>query len=638
MDGLQYRSGSWICLVRDSVVCLLPPETPEDRVREIWSLLGTNPALDRVFAAVSGGLTAQLADMPSFGVLARRERLHVLLRGPLELQQSGQGEPAASGEYVTTWSERVLTGSGTYTLRVTAPSPAGAPVAGMLPLESGAALVSALSFAFPPSVGVETGVEAGAEADVDQREVGEQQDTGQAQAATQGGAATQSVAATQGGAAGRAQPAVAAVGAEPAVHRAGAESAGAERPGDEPARAAQSSPHQPEQSAREQLAAQSAPGQPARASAVTDAGTAAATDAETAAAAVSDDGEQPDLGETVRPPEDIEVPAETLQPADAAQPGPAGAPRRSAAQAGKAGSAGPLPPAPPAGNPLIDSVPWLRSDSAAAAAQVSAGRISAAPAPGPQVSAAEASAPRVSAGQGVPAAPEIPAAPEVPADQRSAAYGVGQPQPAPSVPAAPAGPVHTIDPGHTIDPARDGDPDHDGDTIMSSDLAKPAPAAAVSESRPVTAPTVLARTCPQGHANPPTRSVCALCAQPLGEEPQPVNRPPLGKVVFSTGQVEALDRNIVIGRQPSVARTPGSVMPRMVQVPSSGGDISRSHAEIRLEGWHVMLRDLNSTNGTVLVRAGQLPHRLGQGEAVIVLDGDTAELGDDVWIRFEGLA
>ncbi|MCQ1954441.1 FHA domain-containing protein [Arthrobacter sp. zg-Y238] len=76
----------------------------------------------------------------------------------------------------------------------------------------------------------------------------------------------------------------------------------------------------------------------------------------------------------------------------------------------------------------------------------------------------------------------------------------------------------------------------------------------------------------------------------------------------------------------------------MVQVPSSGGDISRSHAEIRLEGWHVMLRDLFSTNGTVLVRNGQLPHRLGQGEGVIVLDGDTAELGDDVWIRFEGLA
>ena len=183
----------------------------------------------------------------------------------------------------------------------------------------------------------------------------------------------------------------------------------------------------------------------------------------------------------------------------------------------------------------------------------------------------------------------------------------------------------------------DADLDHDGDTIMSSELANAAPPPA-PDSRPITAPTVLARTCPVGHANPPTRSVCALCGQPLGEDPQPVPRPALGRAVFSTGQVEALDKNMVIGRQPSVARTPGSVMPRMVQVPSGGGDISRSHAEIRLEGWHVMLRDLNSTNGTVMVRDGQLPHRLGQGEAVIVLDGDVAELGDGVWVRFEGLA
>lgn len=148
---------------------------------------------------------------------------------------------------------------------------------------------------------------------------------------------------------------------------------------------------------------------------------------------------------------------------------------------------------------------------------------------------------------------------------------------------------------------------------------------------------MLARTCPDGHANPPTRSICAACGQPLGD-PLPVARPALGRAVFSTGQTEALDRNIVIGRQPSVARSAGSVMPRLVQVPSAGGDISRSHAEIRLEGWHVMLRDLNSTNGTVLVRQGQLPRRLVQGEAVILLDGDTAELGDGVWIRFEGLA
>lgn len=78
-------------------------------------------------------------------------------------------------------------------------------------------------------------------------------------------------------------------------------------------------------------------------------------------------------------------------------------------------------------------------------------------------------------------------------------------------------------------------------------------------------------------------------------------------------------------------------MPRLVQVKSPDGDISRSHFEVRLEGWHVMLRDLHSTNGTFLIRPGQSPRRLAPGEETMVLDGDTAEIGEDVSVLFEGL-
>ncbi|UWX79580.1 FHA domain-containing protein [Arthrobacter jinronghuae] len=323
--------------------------------------------------------------------------------------------------------------------------------------------------------------------------------------------------------------------------------------------------------------------------------------------------EETDLSETVRPPDEAFVPSDTLQPVEA-----------------------PLPPAPKAAavpsGALIDSVPWQRSNSAAPVG--APGRPAGVPVPAASVPAAR-----------VPAAAAAAPAPVAPAPSAPAPAPAPAPSPIPAAPvsAAPeAVPVTAPAPAVPAGEAPD-DLDHDGDTIMSSELAKEAPAPAghaapAPASHPGTAPTVLARTCPQGHANPPTRSVCVHCGQPLGEEPHPVSRPALGRAVFSTGHTEVLDRNIVVGRQPSVARTPGSDMPRMVQVPSSGGDISRSHAEIRLEGWHVMLRDLFSTNGTVLVRNGQLPHRLGQGEGVIVLDGDTAELGDDVWIRFEGLA
>ena len=39
-------------------------------------------------------------------------------------------------------------------------------------------------------------------------------------------------------------------------------------------------------------------------------------------------------------------------------------------------------------------------------------------------------------------------------------------------------------------------------------------------------------------------------------------------------------------------------------VPSPGHDISRTHLEVAPEGWSVVVTDLHSTNGTILVRPG----------------------------------
>lgn len=201
---------------------------------------------------------------------------------------------------------------------------------------------------------------------------------------------------------------------------------------------------------------------------------------------------------------------------------------------------------------------------------------------------------------------------------------------------APASPAH--EPGA---PAED-EVDHDGHTVMRSELNSPtAPSpdsTAPAETRgPSTAPIVLARMCPSGHANPPTNTNCSTCGATITAEPGQTRRPSLGSMRMSNGEVVDLDRSVIVGRQPSMSRVQGNVMPRMVQVRSDEGDISRSHVEVQLEGWHVMLRDLNSTNGTFLVREGQPPRRLAQGEHTMLLDGDIAKLGDDVWLRFEDL-
>ena len=183
----------------------------------------------------------------------------------------------------------------------------------------------------------------------------------------------------------------------------------------------------------------------------------------------------------------------------------------------------------------------------------------------------------------------------------------------------------------------DPDGDHDGQTVMKSSVqgrSAPAPAPGAGTD-PAAGPVVLARVCAQSHANPPTSAQCSECGAALLPDAVQVARPRLGRMRVSTGELVDLDQSLVIGRQPSVSRVQGGVMPRLVQVASPGGDISRSHVEVRLEGWHVMLCDLKATNGTVLVREGQPPRRLAQNEMAILLDGDIAELGDNISLRFE---
>lgn len=170
---------------------------------------------------------------------------------------------------------------------------------------------------------------------------------------------------------------------------------------------------------------------------------------------------------------------------------------------------------------------------------------------------------------------------------------------------------------------------------VAGSTASPAADAPAARQDAGGGPLVLARVCAQGHANPPTRAQCSVCGAALLPDAVQVARPRLGRMRLSTGDLLDLDQSMVIGRQPSVSRVQGGVMPRLVQVASPGGDISRSHVEVRLEGWHVMLCDLKATNGTVLVREGQPPRRLAQNEMAILLDGDIAELGDNISLRFE---
>jgi hypothetical protein len=100
--------------------------------------------------------------------------------------------------------------------------------------------------------------------------------------------------------------------------------------------------------------------------------------------------------------------------------------------------------------------------------------------------------------------------------------------------------------------------------------------------------------------------------------------------------VVPLDRGILLGRAPKVnADLPPSSRPHLVRLASQDNDISRNHAEVILEGWHVLVRDLGSTNGTTVTLPGQEPVRLRPTEDFGIEPGAVVTLADEVSLTYE---
>ena len=112
-------------------------------------------------------------------------------------------------------------------------------------------------------------------------------------------------------------------------------------------------------------------------------------------------------------------------------------------------------------------------------------------------------------------------------------------------------------------------------------------------------------------------------------------RPTLGVLRLSTGDVVPLDRSVIMGRNPKADGANEAERPHVVRLPSPGHDISRTHVEIRLDGWHVLLTDLNSVNGTIVTPPWQEPQRLRPNESVPIEPGTVVSLADEVTFRYE---
>lgn len=150
------------------------------------------------------------------------------------------------------------------------------------------------------------------------------------------------------------------------------------------------------------------------------------------------------------------------------------------------------------------------------------------------------------------------------------------------------------------------------------------------------APLVHAIHCEHGHLVPPHATECRECGGAvLDEDPVTVPRPVLGRLCFSTGEVVALDRSVVIGRMPKAEGVSEHQLPHLVAISVEDQEISRSHVAVRLDGWHVRAVDLHSTNGTIVERPGDTPKRLRAGEEAAIFPGCVVRLSDLVNFRFE---
>jgi hypothetical protein len=242
-----------------------------------------------------------------------------------------------------------------------------------------------------------------------------------------------------------------------------------------------------------------------------------------------------------------------------------------------------------------------------------------------RVSVVEFGTPTASAPASAPtsasAAAEAPEAPAAPVAQPAAAV-VPEPEPTPE-------PVA----GSVPDPTPEPPPE-------------PAPAPPMSFGEPDDDPTPTGET-PAVQDDWSDRDGQTMVGVPVpdfqrppvpGQEIAPdVVSEPVAALVFSTGDVVAVDRTVLVGRAPEARRFASHDQPHVVTVPSPHQEISSTHLEIRpgagADHGAAIATDLGSTNGTVLALPGLDPEEMRPGIAVSLVPGTVLDLGDGVTIQ-----
>ncbi|MGY1739987.1 MULTISPECIES: FHA domain-containing protein [unclassified Blastococcus] len=203
--------------------------------------------------------------------------------------------------------------------------------------------------------------------------------------------------------------------------------------------------------------------------------------------------------------------------------------------------------------------------------------------------------------------------------------------PEPSAPVAP--PVELPAPARSVSflqppPADEVEPPREPLPVVTDEQP---PAALAPQEEGDTRPKVKGILCKNGHLNDPRVLFCAQCGIRTTQQTAVFVegvRPPLGLLVFDNGATVSLDADYLLGREPETDGRVRDGSHRPLLVVDQTGGVSRHHAEIRLEGWDVVLTDIGSANGTLFARRGELAWTsLIPGQPVQLTPGMTVRMG-----------
>ena len=232
----------------------------------------------------------------------------------------------------------------------------------------------------------------------------------------------------------------------------------------------------------------------------------------------------------------------------------------------------------------------------------------------------------------VPAEAAVPAEPAVPADAAVPAEHAATLQPAAAVPFDPV----PFDPEpFDLEPF---------DAVLLVDVEFGAGGIDLAPRQPLSSghellqgnsyaegPIIQGVYCKNGHFDDPEASFCAICGISMNQQtlvPRPGPRPPLGVLLVDDGAVFQLDKDYIVGREPSLDSSVAAGLARPLRVADDAGIVSRVHARVQLDGWRVLVTDLGSANGTrVRLPRQSADQVLAPQVPVVLAPGSQIDLG-----------